>query len=178
MGLDRDDATIKRRVRQKYELISEDAGTEAATDAELVAWRRAHPRSFLQPGVVSFDQRFFADDAAATAALARSDPGPGQPSLLPRTVAATPLDTVARDFGAGFAAGVAAAPVGQWSGPIASGYGVHLVRVNSRTAPVLPPLAEIRATVEREWENDRRRRAREADYARLRAEYDVTIAGR
>ena len=178
MGLDRDDAMIKRRVRQKYDLISEDENGRAATDAELDAYRRAHPQLFMQPGVVTFDQSFFGNNTAAAASAAgRGDPGPGQPSLLPRHVETTPVDAVARDFGSAFAARLAGLPVGRWIGPVASGYGLHLVRVSSRSGRVLPPLAAVRGDVEREWENDRRLKAREADYARLRQEYVVTVAG-
>ena len=185
MGLDRDDALIKRRVRQNYDLIIEDENAKAATDAELEAYRRLHPQGFMQPGVVTLDQLFFGSDAAPAAAAAATmlgrgadAAGLGQPSMLPRQIKATPLDIVARDFGTEFAAKIAAAPAGKWVGPIASGFGLHLVRVGSRTPPVLPPLSEIRAVVEREWENERRLRAREADYARLRRQYDVTIPRR
>jgi parvulin-like peptidyl-prolyl isomerase len=69
-------------------------------------------------------------------------------------------------------------PVGQWSGPIGSGVGVHLVKVTELVPPALPPLADIRAEVTREWENDRRVAANEASYTRARAKYDVVIEGK
>jgi hypothetical protein len=43
--------------------------------------------------------------------------------------------------------------------------------------PKAPPLAEVRAEVLREWENDRRVKASEASYARARARYNVVIEG-
>lgn len=183
LGLDRDDAVIQRRVRQKYDLIAEDENTPAAPgDAVLDAWRRAHASQFTQPAVVTFDQMFFnpstttpAEVARVSATLARGGDARGQSSMLPAHVDATALDMVARDFGDGFAKALATAPVGRWIGPVASGYGVHLVRISTRTSPALPPLAEVRAEVLREWENDQRIRAREAGYARLRADYDVAI---
>lgn len=184
MGLDRDDAVIKRRVRQKYDLIIEDENDQTVTDAKLDAYRRVNSKRFMQPGVVTFDQLYFNSDAASAAAAAAAmlargadAAGLGKPSPLPRHIEATPLDMVARDFGAGFASSVATAPLGRWAGPISSGFGLHVVRVNNRSTPVMPPLAEVRAAVEREWENERRLRAREANYARLRQQYDVTIGG-
>jgi hypothetical protein len=53
--------------------------------------------------------------------------------------------------------------------------GVHLLRVDARAAPQLPPLADIRTEVAREWENDQRIRARADVLARLRKDYDVVI---
>src|SRR5512134_3583178 len=50
LGLDRDDIVVKRRVRQKIELMAEeDASTGAPTDAELSAYLAASPARFVQP---------------------------------------------------------------------------------------------------------------------------------
>ena len=38
-----------------------------------------------------------------------------------------------------------------------SGYGVHLVKLTDRKDGALPPLAEVRDAVVREWKNDRRK---------------------
>lgn len=185
LGLDRDDAVIRRRVRQKYELMAEEEGALAApTDAQLEVWRRTRPAAFLKPAVISFDQLFFdpATTNPQTIATVRSalaggaaPAGRGQASLLPASVVRTPLDLVARDFGEGFAASVGAMPVGEWAGPVRSGYGVHLVRVSARTLPDPPPLDAVRQQVAREWESNQRNRARDANYARLRRDYDVVI---
>jgi hypothetical protein len=184
MGLDKDDAVIKRRIRQKYELIAEEEERSAPTDADLAAYLKAHPAEFLRPAIVSFDQVYF--DAATTSpeavgavetALAKgADPAKfGQPSMLPRHVADSGIDLVARDFGDNFAKQVGTAPVGQWIGPVVSGFGVHLVRVSARTRPALPPLDQVRAAVAREWESDQRTRSSDADYRKARADYDVII---
>jgi parvulin-like peptidyl-prolyl isomerase len=184
MGLDKDDDVIKRRIRQKYELIAEEEERSAPTDADLAAYLKAHPAEFLRPAVVSFDQLYFDPTAtspeavgAVKAALAKgADPAKfGQPSMLPPRVANSAIDLVAGDFGDDFARGVGAAPVGQWVGPIASGIGVHLVRVSARAPPALPPLSQIRAAVAREWESDQRTRSSLANYRKARANYDVVI---
>jgi hypothetical protein len=176
---------IKRRVRQKYELMSEEAGARSVpSDADLAAWLKAHPQAFERPAVVSFDQVYFdptlatpASIAAALAALQRGAASGelGQATLLPTHVDAMGLDLVARDFGAAFAEQVAAAPLGQWIGPFEGAIGVHLLRVDRRTAPQLPPLAEVRTQVAREWENDRRVRARDNALAALKQEYSIDI---
>ena len=185
MGLDRDDAVIKRRIRQKYDLIAEEEGARLAPiDADLKAYLKAKPGKFVRPAIVSFEQIYFepassspeAVSAVKASLAARADPTAfGQPSILPRNLKNVSLDLVARDFGDNFASAVGVAPVGRWVGPMASGLGVHLVRVSARSAPILPPLDEVRSAVTREWESDRRTRAREAEYRKLRDEYDVVV---
>ena len=50
-----------------------------------------------------------------------------------------------------------------------SGFGQHLVRVTARTPAALPPLAEVRAAVAREWENERRVASLAENYRKLRS---------
>ena len=184
LGLTEDDTVIKRRVRQKYDLIAEEQDALAPTDVELLAFLKAHPESFSRPAIVTFDQIYFDPTSsnpqrlfAAKSALANggSPSGFGDPSMLPAKVADSSIELVADDFGDEFADKLGTVPVGKWVGPLASSLGVHLVRVNARSAPSLPPLDEIRAEVSREWENDRRARSRDGNYRKLRDDYEVVV---
>jgi hypothetical protein len=188
LGLGRDDAVIKRRVRQKLEVMSEEEiARDVPTDADLAGYLKAHPDTFRQPPVISFEQIFFATTgsdkdldrqiAAALTALERgADPATlGHATMLPGRVDETALDLVAHDFGEQFAKQLVAIRPGQWAGPLMSGFGVHLVRINALKPPVLPPLEAVRPVVAREWENDQRRRALDDNYRKLRQNYDVMI---
>jgi hypothetical protein len=188
LGLGRDDAVIKRRVRQKYEVLSEELlAQDPPTDADLAAYVQEHADEFRRPPVVSFEQVLVAsagsaiDPATAVTAVRRAleggaDPATvGVPTLLPARGADRPLDLVARDFGAEFANQLEALPVGKWSGPVTSGFGVHLVRIEARTPGAQPSLDEVRPLVVREWENARRKRAREANLAKLRESYEIVV---
>jgi hypothetical protein len=188
LGLDRDDLVVKRRVRQKIELIAEeDASTRAPTDADLSAYLTANPARFVQPTGLTFEQVFLGPSTAGPAVVhavavtgqaLRNGADPeevGQPTLLPSRMTQTPADLVARDFGDAFAAALVKAPVGEWMGPIDSSFGTHYVRVSARTPAVDPPLGAVRDQVVREWENERRLRARADAYAKLRGGYDVSV---
>jgi hypothetical protein len=188
LGLDRDDPVIKRRVRQKLDLMSEEQIAGAApTDADLTAYMAQNPDRFTQPTLVSFEQIFFdgarpvaeveREVAVARAALSRgADPTKlGKSTLLPKGGDAVSVDLVARDFGSRFALQLTQIPLGDWTGPIASGVGAHLVRVSARTPGALPPLDEVRQQVSREWENERRERSRTASYRKLRDSYTVVV---
>jgi hypothetical protein len=102
----------------------------------------------------------------------------GDPTLLEPRFEDLPLRDVAAQFGDAFAARVAEVPVGQWQGPIESGYGMHLVFVGARTNGRVPALGEIRDALRRDWLNERRIVANEAYYQSLLQRYTVTIEGR
>ena len=188
LGLERDDIVVKRRVRQKIEMIAEeDASTGSPTDADLSAYLTANQARFVQPAILTFEQVFLGQPtsgpgivhavAVARAGL-RSGTEPeklGKPTLLPYRMTRTPADLVARDFGAFFAAALEKVPVGEWVGPIDSSFGAHYVRVSTRTPAMPPQLTAVRDQVAREWENERRQHARNDAYARMRHGYEVTI---
>jgi hypothetical protein len=187
LGLDRDDIVVKRRVRQKIELIAEeDAWTRGPTDADLSAYLVAHPARFAQPAILTFEQVFLGESTSGPAVRAVAvthralrngidAASLGTPTLLPHRMTRTPADLVARDFGAAFAAALEQAPVGEWTGPVDSSFGAHYVRVSDRTPAVAPQLAAVRDHVVREWENERRQRARNEAYTRMRGGYEVSI---
>jgi hypothetical protein len=188
LELERDDIVVKRRVRQKIEMIAEeDASTRAPTDADLVAYLTANQARFVQPAILTFDQVFIGESksgpgvlhvVAVTGEALRKGADPeqlGKPTLLPHRMTRTPADLVARDFGASFAAALEKVPVGEWVGPIDSSFGAHYVRVSYRTPATAPQLVAVRDHVVREWENERRQRARNDAYTKMRGEYQVSI---
>jgi hypothetical protein len=187
LGLDRDDPVIKRRIRQKLEVMAEESLADAApTDAALAAYLQANPQRFQRPTIVSFQHVYFGAGTPASldrrivgarAALERgADPATlGDATMLPPGADKVAIDLIGRDFGERFAREIEALPIGQWSGPVVSGFGTHLVKVSERVPAALPPLEAVRPQVAREWENDRRTRALEDDYRRLRERYEVVI---
>lgn len=188
LGLARDDPVVKRRIRQKYEVISEETlAREAPGDTELAAYLAANADAFRRPARVSFDQVLLAPSGAGTdpqraAATARAaleaGAAPGRvgiATILPGRVEDIALDLVARDFGTKFATQLEALPLVEWAGPVESGFGVHLVRVTARVPGAVPPLGEVRAAVAREWEHARRRDALESQFRALRERYEVVV---
>jgi hypothetical protein len=188
LGLARDDAVIKRRVRQKLEVLAEEESSALApTEAELAAHLKDNPERFRQPPVLSFEQVVFdapapgdgsgaALEAAKAALKEGADPGTvGRRSMLPGRSERRPLDLVAREFGDEFAHALADAPTQEWFGPVPSVFGVHLVRISERTPGYLPTLDEARKAVTSDWENTRRQAAVEANYQRLLEGYEVVV---
>src|SRR3954465_6513019 len=70
LGLERDDIVVKRRVRQKIEMIAEeDASTRAPTDADLSAYLAANQARFVQPATLTFEQVFLGPPTAGSVAV-------------------------------------------------------------------------------------------------------------
>jgi hypothetical protein len=188
LGLDRDDPTIKRRVSQKFVTIAEES--EAAvppSEAELNLWLKQHSDRYGEPPLVSFDQVAFEAgtqsaariEAARKALEAGADPGSiGTGRMLLPRYETYPLDLIEREFGRRFAHAIVSVRPGSWEGPIPSGYGLHLVRVNKILPGRLPELSEVRAAVARDFEQDRRSRAADTIYRKLRQEYRIDLTGR
>jgi hypothetical protein len=190
LGLDKDDEVVRRRLRQKLELLSEDEGAPAPTDAELEAWLGAHPNTFAQEPRLAFRQVLLSatkrgaaarEDAEALLARLKGKPASadaaGDASLLPAEQPSASVSEVGRVFGEDFARAAMALEPGAWAGPIASPFGFHVVFVKRRDVPAAPGLADIRPLVEREVLAERKKRRLDAMYAKLLAKYDVKVEG-
>ncbi len=191
MGLDRDDTIVRRRLRQKLEFFTDDlvAAVDPAEE-QLETYFSEHADAFRVPSRLSFRQIYFNRDRRgkqatpdAESLLARlsgassevDTAGLGDSLMLPGDYELVSEDEVARGFGGGFAAALADLPLGHWSGPVESGFGLHLVLIRERQPGSLPALAEVREVVEREWRNARRNEAGEAFYRSLRERYVINV---
>jgi parvulin-like peptidyl-prolyl isomerase len=188
LGLDKDDMIVRRRLAQKMAFASEDvAAIPEPDDKTLQAYYDANRDRYAVPGRVAMRHIYFSRDrtgetpqAAAAAALAKLKAGgtaPSDPSLLPLTYADIAEADIARDYGPEFVAAVHKAPVGEWVGPAPSAYGLHLIRIERRLPPVVPPLADVRAEVRAAWLAERREEENRKFRASLRKRYKVEIAG-
>ena len=191
LGLDRDDTIIQRRLRQKLEFLAEDASNaQPPTEAELQAWLDRHPDPFRIEPKIAFRQVYLNPDKRGESITGDADKmlrqlsaaGPavdigrlGDPLMLPQEMSLSSRSAVSRLFGSRFTDTILSLEAGLWSGPIRSGYGLHLIYVQQRTAARMPDLAEIRPLVEREFLAQRRKRELAAMYERLLERYHVSM---
>jgi len=193
LGLDREDAIVRRRLAQKLTFVLEGAGGAAPSAEEFAQYHARHAERYRRPSRTTFDHVFLSadrrtDPAGDAVALLRglgsADSGGladgawkrlGDPFMLARTYAGSTDLEIAGLFGTGFADAVAALPTGGWRGPVESTYGMHLVRVRDRTAPRAPPLDEVRERVVADMRAERRRERGRAAYRALRDDYEVRL---
>lgn len=177
LGLDADDPVVRRRLVAKMDALAA-AEVESAVpgDAVLARWRAKHPARFLGEPKLTFAQKSFATEAEASAALAANGSKTGRAFDLPAAASAMPGDEVARVYGLQFAQGLAALlPSPRWQGPVPSGLGWHIVRLDRRETVPAPPIAAVRDEVEDDWRSATMQARREAAYRLLADAYRVEI---
>lgn len=187
LGLDKGDMIVRRRLAQKMAFASEDASVPQASEATLRAWYSLHTGQFAAPAKLTLRQVFFSADRtgvqpaiAAREALEKLQKGEsadGDPSLLPTTYAEADPRELARDFGPDFVKLAESAPTGRWVGPVASPFGMHLLRVEGRQASAPQPFEAVRSEVQAAWLAERREQANAAFLQNLRRRYRVVITG-
>jgi parvulin-like peptidyl-prolyl isomerase len=188
LGLDRDDTLIRRRMQQKMEFLSEpDGDAMTADDTALQAYLDENKESYRVEPELAFEQVFINPkssngdaekrvEEALKALSAGEDPAElGDPTLLPKTMPVSPLRTIQREFGEDFAELVLDAPESEWTGPIQSPYGLHLVRLTQREDGYDPKLDDVREAVLRDWRNLQRQAHQTESYDKLRAKYEVVL---
>jgi hypothetical protein len=187
LGLDRDDAVVRRRLRQKLEFISEDLIALAEPDdRELQAYLDTNADTYRQSTVYRFQQVYLNPNKRgeqveidAMALLARLRDGSadaasaGDSIMLQYQFENASDRIIEREFGQPFLQQLAQLPAGSWQGPIVSGFGLHLVYVDERVDGEVPQLDEVRGQVLRDWTSVERKEANKAIYEGLRKRYKV-----
>jgi peptidyl-prolyl cis-trans isomerase C len=195
LGLARADVVVRRHLIALMRLALARPGPgDAPTDDDLAAYLARHAERFAAPARVTLTHVYLARERhgtalagdaarllrtlAASAETPDAAPARGDPFLRgPAVVGASAAD-LERTFGPEFARAVADAPLGRWSGPFASAYGLHLVWVHDRAPGGVPPLAAVRGRVLEAVRAERGTDRLASRLAVLRARYDVDVADR
>jgi hypothetical protein len=192
MGLDRNDTIVRRRMAQKMGFLAEDvaAAHEPSTE-ELRSWYERHSPEFALPSRLSFRHLYFGPDRRGPRARADAEQalrrlaGQGAHARLPASFAdpfmfqdyygdRTP-EQLAKEFGPQFAQAVEKLEPGAWRGPVESGYGWHLVFVDTLVPGRIPGFEEVEPDVKAAWLGDQKERARREAYRAMRAKYTVLL---
>jgi len=191
MELDKGDTIVKRRMAQKVQFLAEDIATaHEPSSEELKTWFEENNNKFALPSRYSFRHVYFSPDKRginarddATKALARIA---GQSEDSPLIASAdrfmfqdyygdrTP-SAIAKEFGPQFAVALEKLKPGSWQGPIESGYGWHLVLVDTVIPGRVPALEEVESEVKTAWLSEQKAQAWERVYKSLRSKYTVLL---
>jgi peptidyl-prolyl cis-trans isomerase C len=192
MGLDKDDTIVKRRMAQKMQFLAEDvAAAHEPSTAELRAWFEKNTDKFGLPSRYSFRHIYFSPDKRgtnahddATKALARIAGQPEDSPLIPSAADRfmfqdyygdrTP-SAIAKEFGPQFTVALEKLKPGSWQGPIESGYGWHLVFVDTVIPGRIPAFEEIESEVKTAWLSEQKTQAWQKAYQAMRAKYTVFL---
>jgi parvulin-like peptidyl-prolyl isomerase len=177
---------------QKLQFLAEDvAAAHEPSTAELKAWYKKNRDKFALPSRVSFRHLYFSPDRrgqhARDAALNTLSKLAGRPqdSKLAASLADSFMfqdyyrdrapDYLGKEFGPQFALAVAKLAPGTWQGPIESGFGWHLVFVDTVIPGRVPEFEEIEPDVKTAWLGEQKALAWEKAYKEMRAKYTVLL---
>ncbi len=191
LGLDRDDTIVRRRLAQKMTFMLEDGMmADAPDDTEIAAYHSAHADRYREPRRTTFAHIYLSDDRRPDAqsdaiqllgelSAAGGDAWRrlGDPFMLLREYANRTDQEIGELFGSQFAEALGDADQGVWSGPLRSAYGLHLVRVVTRSESRALALDEVRDRVVQDLATDRRRDLNRSAFDELRSRYDVLVPG-
>jgi len=194
MGLDKDDEIVKRRMAQKMQFLAEDvAAAREPTPAELKSWFEKNSGKFAQPPRLSFRHLYFSPDRRgpraredAQQALAKLAGAPvdakiagslADPFMFQEYYRDRAPEFLGKEMGPQFALAVTKLPTGSWQGPIESGFGWHLVFVDTVIPGRVPAFEEVEADVRTAWLGEQKAQAWEKAYKEMRAKYTVLLPG-
>jgi len=191
MGLDTDDTIIRRRLRQKLEILAEDiVSLVEPTEEMLQEYLAENVDSYTLEPVYTLRQIYFNVDERGAAAeqdaeqallLLKTDSGLTNPEDLGDRLSIPHRYVQQREgklvgiLGRAFVDGLRDFEPGTWQGPILSGYGLHLVFIEDFNPGRPLTLEEARRDVRRDWDNEERIQAIARLYEELRANYTITV---
>ena len=192
MGLDKDDTIVRRRMAQKMEFLAEDvSAAKEPTTEELKAWFAQNTKLFTQPARVTFRLLYFSPDrrgksawSDAGKALAKLKGKPadwpgaaalGDPFMFQDYLADRTPDQIAKDFGPLFAKALFVQKPGEWTGPIESGYGWHLVFLDTLTPERASTFEEVEPDVKTAWLGARKAAGWDEAYRKMRSKYELLL---
>ncbi len=192
MGLDKDDTIVKRRMAQKMQFLAEDvAAAHEPSTAELKAWFEKNSNKFALPSRYSFRHLYFSpdkrgknaqEDAAKTLVKIAGQPEDSKlavsladPFMFQDYYGDRAPEALAKEFGPQFVVALEKLKPGSWQGPIESGYGWHLVFVDTVIPGRIPAFEEMEPDVKTVWLGEQKATAWQKAYAEMRGKYSVLL---
>ncbi len=185
MNLDHNDGIIKKRLAQKMEAIADDLSTlmRPPTNEQLRKYYESRADFFKLPKAYAFRQILFLPDETngMEATLVSMQQGADVPRdrmnklSVPVEWSLTSTEDIDNAFGGGFSGALDDLPVGEWAGPVQSGYGSHLVFIERKEEARVPDFEEIRDYVAREYEYRSVLETQDQVYGELLDKYEVSI---
>jgi len=155
------------------------------SESELADFYKANVTRFRDQTRVAFEQAYLGEDpspqhVAETLALLRSGKSAdlrnlSDTTLLPAQVSPAPPAAIDSMFGSGFFDSLKTLPVGEWTGPVKSGYGMHLVRIDGTQSPGQAMPGTLQEVVLREWKAEKAEELRKQAYDTIKSRYEVEL---
>lgn len=186
LGMHEQDLVVRRRLVQLMQMrIVSNANI---TEAQLRDYIARHPQRYATPHRIAFRQLYFNDDAVAGQAQARAEAQlallqAGQTDmvksdlfLLGEQFSLRSEKDIARQFGPDFAHAMTQVKPGQWTGPLRSPYGLHLVKVEQVEVAAEADYERVSASAAYALLNEHEQQVLREALVSLRLRYRIDVA--
>ena len=188
LGLGENDNVIRRRLRQKMEVMVQDiSALNVPTEQKLNEFYQDNINQYSSEPSYSFKQVYISFDNKAKAlavalqqakiAVKRNEEPEGDSSLLPTEVMNKQVFEITRLFGRQFSTDLESAPLTQWYGPIKSNLGFHFVNLIERSDTYYPPITDIKQQLINDWRYQQQKLFIEKHEKTLLNKYQVVGSG-
>jgi hypothetical protein len=187
LGLDQDDTIIRRRLMQKMEFLSNDlAELNQPDESALNKYFLENQEKYRLHAQISFTHIYFSIDKRGAMALEDSKrvlaeldvpraPERGDSFMMEYDFVQETPSEVTRIFGSGFAERLFTLEINTWQGPVASGFGYHLVRINEKIDARMPELASVIEIVRTDFMFEQWQKINKEIYEKFKSRYEIVI---
>ena len=147
LDLDKNDRIIKRRLAQKVEFLKQDDREPSLADLEK--FYEENKSKYAIENLITFSHHFFNQDNSeikARESLIKISNGDGvdsDPFILGNDLNLMSKSDLQKNFGNSFYENLSSMNENQWSGPIASDYGLHIVYIKKKVNGYVPGFNQI-----------------------------------
>ena len=184
LGLDKNDIIIKRRLAQKIGFLRQEADSSLPSEKEINDFYNQNTKKYFVDKRITFSHIYFSEskdqevEAERALNLIRSGAAEtdfGEPFLLGKNFSAKSISEIERSFGKEFSEVIQSIVPQEWSGPLNSEYGSHLIFVNSISESFTPALEEIKNIVVSDVILEKQNNSVKEYLKELRSKYQIEI---
>ncbi|MBO6557697.1 MAG: peptidyl-prolyl cis-trans isomerase [Pseudomonadales bacterium] len=191
LGLEVNDYIIRQRLVQKVEYLAR--GFDAATNVDAVAYYERNLDRYVVPATATFTHVFVSYDNHPTRDQARAVADAIRDELVAKDVSFSGALSygerfafhknyvdrsqafIASHFGEAFAAQLFSLALNEWSEPVASAYGLHMVLISKRGEERTAPFEEVAQNARFDAEQEAVREQTEQSIKEIISRYNVVV---
>ncbi|WP_224483304.1 peptidyl-prolyl cis-trans isomerase [Robertkochia aurantiaca] len=189
--MDENNATVRRALISQMDMLAEGQGAEKPITAEdIQAYYDLRKERFMAPPYIKFHQVYFKNNDSDSLLLYQKAEqwnlenlppekaaSEGNSSMLPPRMNLQTAEAIDREFGTGFSDKLLQLPEDQWSGPVNSGFGSHLIYLDTIVPARLLSLEQVEDEIIDMLKYEEKQAAKEQFYTELLQQYEIIYQG-
>ena len=182
LGLDQDDKIIKRRLAQKISFLKQESIVDTPSNNELLDYFNNNKDKYFIEPTFTFTHYYFSNENDA---LERSNEATNQisnnlnvssdPFFLGKNFVDVSLKSIKSDFGENFVTYFNNFKINEWSDPVESAYGYHIILVINSNDGYYPDITMVLKQVEIDLLQSKRDKAVSEYLDNIKSEYKIYI---